>query len=144
MKSTMQNSIEKHTSKITGKIAGFDRILFWIEDHDRAQRFKDNFVKKNCPAFQAMAKRFNPFLGGLLKSMNYCWVIDQAEFATDVMFTDRGFLKPLYKELLKHSTLTFSAEDALNFLGNKLHGFFKGEVLKDYKRAGLAPVLNTK
>jgi hypothetical protein len=107
----------------------------WIEDPDRAQRFSDNFVKKNWPRiFQAMAKRFNPLLNDLLKSMNYYWVIDQAEFATDIMFTDRASLKPLYKELLKHATLTFSAEDVLTFLGRKLHGCFKGEVLNDYKK----------
>ena len=66
--------------------------------------------------------------------MDYYWVVDQAEFATDIMFSNRAVLKPLYQELLKHATLCFSAEDVLVFLGRKLHGRFEGEVLNDYKK----------
>lgn len=112
-----------------------ENAFVWIGDPERAQRFSDKFVKKNWPGtLQAIAKRFNPLLADLLKSMKYYWVTDQAEFATDVMFTDRTSLKPLYKELLKFATLIFSAEDVLCFLGRKLHGCFKGEVLNDYKK----------
>jgi hypothetical protein len=43
----------------------------WIEEPERAQRFADKFVKKNWPGIlQAIAKRFNPLLDDLLKSMN--------------------------------------------------------------------------
>lgn len=66
--------------------------------------------------------------------MDYYWVIDQSEFATDVIFTDRASLKSLYEKLVKHATLCFSAEDVLTFLGRKLHGRFEGEVLTDYKK----------
>jgi len=66
--------------------------------------------------------------------MRYYWIVEQAEYATDVMFTNPSTLKPLYQELLKHATLCFSAEDVLTFLGRKLHGRFEGEVLNQYRK----------
>ena len=50
------------------------------------------------------------------------------------MFKDQASLKPLYKELLQHALLCFSAEDVLTFLGRKLHGGFHGEILNDHKK----------
>jgi len=112
-----------------------DNAFLQIEDPQRAQRFSNRFTKKNWPIIlHAFAKRFNPLLKDLLQSMDYYWIVEQAEFATDVMFTDRTTLKPLYQELLKHATLCFSAEDVLSFLGRKLHGRFEGEVLNEYKK----------
>jgi len=112
-----------------------DNAFLQIEDPKRAQRFSNRFVKKNWPRIlHAFANRYNPLLKDLLQFMEYYWVLEQAEFATDIMFTDRATLKPLYQELLKHATLCFSAEDVLTFLGRKLHGSFEGEVLNDYKK----------
>jgi len=112
-----------------------DNAFLQIEDPRRAQRFSNRFAKKNWPRIlHVFAKRFNPLLKDLLQSMDYYWIVEQAEFATDVMFTDRATLKPLYQELLRHATLCFSAEDVLTFLDRKLHGRFNGEVLNEYKK----------
>ncbi len=112
-----------------------DNAFLWIEDPQRAQRFADNFVKKNWPRIlSAMARRVNPLMHDLLSGMNYYWVCDQAEYATDVMFGDRASLKPLYENLLRHATLCFSAEDVMTFLGRKLHGRFAGEIANEYKK----------
>ena len=112
-----------------------ENAFLQIEDPQRAQGFSNRFVRKNWPRIlHVFAKRFNPLFKDLLQSMDYYWIVEQAEFATDVMFTDRATLKPLYQELLKHATLCFSAEDVLTFLGRKLHGRFEGEVLNDYKK----------
>ena len=117
------------------KYRKLENAFLWIEDPKRAQRFSNRFAKKKWPRIlQAIAYRFNPLLKDLLQFMDYYWIVEQAEFATDVMFTDRATLKPLYQELLKHATLCFSAEDVLTFLGRKLHGRFEGEVLNDYKK----------
>jgi hypothetical protein len=70
----------------------------------------------------------------LLAGYAYYWVTDQFEYATDVMFKDRATLQSLYRKLLEHATLCFSAEDVLTFLGRKLNGNFKGEVLNDCKK----------
>lgn len=106
-----------------------------IDDCKRAQRFSDNFVRKNFPRIlEAIARKVNPLFNDLLKDMHYYWVIDQAEYATDILFKDRAALKCLYQKLLHHATVCFSAEDVLTFLGRKLNGNFQGEVTNGFKR----------
>jgi hypothetical protein len=112
-----------------------DNAFVRIQDSRRAQRFADGFVRKNWPRIlRVLARRVNPLLDGLLKGFGYYWVVEQAEFATDVIFKDRPALKPLYKELVKHAVVCFTAEDVLTFLGKKLHGNFTGEVHTHYKK----------
>jgi hypothetical protein len=112
-----------------------DNAFASIDDPRRAQRFADKFVHMNWPAIlHRFARRVCPLFADLLADMQYYWVVDQAEYATDVMFQDRASLKPLYEKLLNHATLCFSAEDVLTFLGRKLHGGFLGEVLNDHKK----------
>jgi len=71
---------------------------------------------------------------GPLKSLTYCWVIEQAEYSTDVLFRNPQALQSLYPRLLRHATLCFSAEDVLTFLGRKLTKLCAGEVLNDFKK----------
>ena len=63
-----------------------------------------------------------------LKRENYYWVIDQAEYATDVMFRESAGLSGLYKRMVEHARVSVSAEDVLKFLGRKPSGNFKGEL----------------
>lgn len=112
-----------------------DNAFAWIEDVARAQRFADRFVDMNWPGMlHRLARKVCPLLEDLLAGMEYYWVTDQAEYATDVMFRDRAALKSLYENLLRHATVCFSAEDVLTFLGRKLHGQFAGEVLTEAKK----------
>src|SRR5581483_385283 len=62
------------------------------------------------------------------------WVIDQAEYSTDVLFKGRQALAGLYPRLLDHAALNFSAQDILGFLGRRLHPRFDGEVLTECKK----------
>jgi hypothetical protein len=111
-----------------------DNAFLHIDQPQRVQRFADNLCKKNWPRILgAFARRANPHLSGILKRMQYYWVTDQCETAIDIMFRSRQALKDLYQKLLRHATLCFSAEDVLTFLGRKLHGCFKGEILNDFK-----------
>lgn len=59
----------------------------------------------------------------------YRWYVNQAEYASDVMFRGRDALKELYVRLLDHAAVNFSAQDILGFLGRSLHGNFQGEVV---------------
>ncbi|MEO6624655.1 MAG: hypothetical protein ABIN37_07475 [Burkholderiaceae bacterium] len=58
-------------------------------------------------------------------------VAAQAEYSTDVMFKTALGLRELYPRLLSHSTLCFGAKEVMNFLGRKLVGNFRGEVVSD-------------
>ena len=107
----------------------------WISDPQRAQKFADRFEKTNWPrVLSALAGRITPMLKDVLAGMDYYWVMDQAEDATDVIFRDADALQAPYEQLLKHATLCFSAEDVLTFLGRKMNGNFQGEVLTDMKK----------
>jgi hypothetical protein len=112
-----------------------ENAFVWIDKPQRAQRLADRFTRRNWPrTLEALARRVNPLMKDLLGKMKHYWVADQSEYATDVMFKNRESLRPLYEKLLRHATLCFSAEDVLTFLGRKLHGGFKGEVLNDCKK----------
>lgn len=112
-----------------------DNAFTWIADPPRAQRFADKFQDLDWPVILSrFAERANPLLGTLISNMDYYWVIDQAEFATDVMFQRPSALKNLYAKLLEHATLCFGAEDVMTFLGKRLNGVFKGEVVSDFKK----------
>lgn len=127
----LARKLDKHHIKYRQQ----DNAFTWIEDPQRAQRLADAMVRMNWPRIlTSFARRVNPLLKDLLSGMNYYWVTDQAEYATDVMFEDANALQPLYEKLVKHATLCFSAEDVLTFLGRKLHGNYQGEVLTDSKK----------
>jgi hypothetical protein len=109
-----------------------DNAFTCIEDIPRAQRIATGLPKMNWPRIlRRVALKTNPLLRTLLRGLRYHWVTDQAEVATDVLFPDRASLQPLYGQLVKHSTLCFSAEDVLGFLGRRLHGLYKGQVVTE-------------
>jgi hypothetical protein len=111
-----------------------DNAFLSIDSLPRAQRLADRFVRIRWPrVLAAFARRVNPLMTSLLKGMNYYWVTQQAEYATDVMFKNPAALAGLYPALLQHATARFSAEDVMTFLGRKLTGHFAGDVGTDYK-----------
>jgi len=61
------------------------------------------------------------------------WVVDQAEFATDLLFTSPAALGGLYQKLLAFATLTFTPKDILGFLGRKWDRRFAGDVQTEVK-----------
>jgi len=112
-----------------------DNAFLSIDDPKRAQRWGDRFARKNWPRIlTAFARRVNPLMKKLLRGMDYYWVTEQAEFATDVMFQSPTALGGLYENLLKHATNCFGAEDVMTFLGRKLHGNFAGDIGNHYKK----------
>ena len=112
-----------------------ENAFAWLENPKRAQRFADGLPNKNWPRILSrFARMVNPLLPRVLDGCSYYWVAHQTELATDIMFRDRAALRCLYPRLLRHATLTFSAEDVMVFLGRKFHGNFQGEVINDARR----------
>jgi hypothetical protein len=106
-----------------------DNAFVELGDVTAAQKCADRFVKRNWPKLlHGLARQFNPLLGDALAGREYYWVVDQAEYATDVLFKDGASLASLYPRLVEHATLCLGAEDVLKFLGRKLHPSFAGEV----------------
>jgi hypothetical protein len=112
-----------------------DNAFLALDDLASAQQLADQLTRKKWRRFlDALAKRVNPLLRTLLRKVNYYWVTDQAEYATDILFKDRDSLHSLYQCLLRHAILVFSADDILGFLGKKLDPRFQGEITSDCKK----------
>jgi len=114
-----------------------DNAFTALDDPDQAQKIADRFPHLSWPnVLDRWARLVNPLLTSQpwLKGRSYYWVIDQAEFSTDVLFRSRKALAEIYPRLLDHATLQFSAADILTFLGRKLDPRFQGEVLTDCKK----------
>jgi hypothetical protein len=113
-----------------------DNAFTQLDDPGSAQRLADRFPHLSwVKILSRWAKRFNPLLGrSWLKPGDYYWVIDQAEYSTDVLFRHADDLAPLYQRLLDHAALQFSASDILTFFGRRLHTRFDGEILTTCKK----------
>lgn len=106
-----------------------------IEDIGKAQKISNSFTRMNWPRIlQKYAKTVNPLLKNLLKGMEYYWVIDQSEYATDIFFPNGKTLSPLYRKLEQHAAICLRAEDIMTYLGRKLNGNFKGEIGNHLKK----------
>ena len=113
-----------------------DNAFVWIEDMNRAQKFADRFCSLNWPRLlNGYAKKVNPLMADLLKSMSYYWVTAQSEYSTDILFKNPSHLSELYPRLLSPSTLCFGATEVMSFLGRKIRSYFPGGCRQRYLRS---------
>jgi hypothetical protein len=115
----------------------WDNSLLAIDDLDAAAGLCERFAHKAWPrVLNAFARRLNPLLPAIRAANygGYYWVLDQAEIATDVMFTTRPRLLAVWPDLVRHAALNMSSEDVLGFLGRKLHPSLQAQVVTDTKR----------
>lgn len=100
----------------------------------QAQRLADRFAKLNwLKILDRWAQRVNPLLRERFPDERLRWVVDQAEFATDLRFTSRQALAGLYRPLVDYAVVTFTPKDILGFLGRKWDRRFDGEVHTHYE-----------
>jgi hypothetical protein len=105
-----------------------------LDDPKEAQRIADRFAKLNWPRIlDRWADQVNPLLRKLLHGYSVHWVVDQAEYATDLLFQSRAALAGLYRALLDYAVRTFTPKDILTFLGRKWDRRFDGEVHTHYE-----------
>jgi hypothetical protein len=111
-----------------------DNAFVELGDVAAAQRAADRFAKLPWPKLlERYAQQINPLLQAELKGMTHYWVVDQAEYATDIRFASRHALAGLFLRLLEFAVLTFSPKKIFGFLGRKWHDQFDGEVHTHYK-----------
>jgi hypothetical protein len=112
-----------------------DNAFTEIDNFKAAQSCADRLAKQNWPKLLGeLARQFNPLVGKELRQQDYYWVLEQAEYATDVLFREASGLAGLYPRLVEHARTCFTAEDVLKFLGRKLNPCFKGEVQTHVQR----------
>ncbi len=111
-----------------------DNAFVQLADPAAAQRCADRFAKLPWPKIlERYARQVNPLLHAELKGLSHYWVIDQAEYATDVCFASKHALAALFGRLLAFALLTFSPKKIFCYLGRKWHERFDGEVQTHYK-----------
>lgn len=81
--------------------------------HTRWDHLLDPLIRQYHPVHQQL-QRFMP--------LPYYWTVAESEYATDVMFRDRGALQRIYPALVHHSVMSFGAEQVLRFLGRQRIG----------------------
>lgn len=108
-----------------------DNAFTRLDHPEKARRLAERFPKLPwVKLLSRWARLVNPLLKQQwLQRGPYYWVIDQAEYSTDVLFRRPDDLKTLYPRLIEHGLMHFSADDILKFLGRKLVPQFDGEVL---------------
>ena len=105
-----------------------------LDDPVQAQHLADHFARLNWPKIlNRWARQVNPLLRDLLPGYPVHWVVDQAEYATDLLFKSRAALAGLYRTLLDYAVRTFTPKDILSFLGRKWDRRFDGEVHTEYE-----------
>jgi hypothetical protein len=74
----------------------------------------------------------NPLLPAITYAgfSSYWWVIDQCEYASDILFTERAALEAIRDDLVTTLATTFGAKDVPHFLGRKSHPAFAGVRLR--------------
>jgi hypothetical protein len=112
-----------------------DNTFVELDDPARAQQLADRFIREDWPRrLRALALRVLPPLSDVLVGFEHYWVVDQAEHATDVVFSSRDKLAELFPRLLDHAVLHFQAADILGFLGRRLYAHYDGDVFTNCKK----------
>jgi hypothetical protein len=105
-----------------------------LDDPVQSQRLADRFARLDWPRIlDRWAQQVNPLLCELFSGYPVHWVVDQAEYATDLLFKSRAALAGLYRTLVDYAVRTFTPKDILSFLGRKWDRRFDGEVHTQYE-----------
>lgn len=88
-----------------------------VEQFNPAQLHQslDMFAQQFCPVIQSL-------------NLSYQWSIYQAEYATDLVFKRQSDLQAFYPHLVETLIHTVKPVDIATFLGQKLHGNYRGEM----------------
>jgi hypothetical protein len=123
--------------KLTQAGSGFEKIdnaFVRLDDPQKAQRIADRFAKLPWPKIlERYARLVNPLLHKELQNLSHYWVVDQAEFATDLLFASKHALGGLFARLLEYALLTFSPKKIFQYLGRQWHERFDGEAQTWYR-----------
>jgi len=114
-----------------------ENCFVWLEDVAGAQQLMDQLLKMNWPQWlDNVAGRVNPALDSVLRGyhVNYYWSAYESEWASDVMFADPSALERIYPLLARGAISSFGSDNVMRFLGKKLCGQFRGEVVSSYRR----------
>jgi hypothetical protein len=119
------------------KYESYDNSITWVADLEKAQELSDRFHEKKWdPVFDVFAKRLNsyiPRIENLFGNHGYKWVIQESEYASDVLFKSVEGLQKYFPYFIEYASLCQMGVNIYTFFGRKLHGLNKGEIVSDRK-----------
>jgi len=114
-----------------------DNKIIAVDDPAAVAAVCERFAHTDWPpVLERQAALVNPLLPDITHTgfPGYWWVIDQCEYASDVLFTDRAALETIRGYLVSAAITALGATEVLHFLGRKPHPAFAGEVTIDSRR----------
>jgi hypothetical protein len=114
-----------------------DNCFTTIADFAKAQRLMDQQLRSRWPRLlDRFARMLNPLQQEIFRDFptSYYWTVYQSEWASDLVFESPAALREIYPALVRHASTSFSSGDVMRFLGAKVHGNFKGELLSEFGR----------
>src|SRR6266478_6941798 len=85
----------------------------------RLHRKLDEFAERYCPILQQIEEFYH-------------WSLDEAEYATDIVFERQADLQAIYGNLIRTAIQTVKPDDIATFLGKKLNGNYQDEMGNRY------------
>jgi hypothetical protein len=108
-----------------------DNAFTSIEDFAAAQQLADGWdAFRLHRKLDAFAQRYCPILKSIEES--YHWSLDEAEYATDIVFHRQPDLQAIYGNLIRTAIHTVKPDDIATFLGKKLNGNYQDEMGNRY------------
>ncbi len=108
-----------------------DNAFVEIGDWNQAQQMADDWkIKQIHRKLDEFAQRFCPIFRHF--GVQYHWSLDQAEYATDIVFRRQSDLQPLYAQLTRTAIHAVKPDNIATFLGKKLHGNYQDEMGNRY------------
>lgn len=104
-----------------------DNAFSQITDWAKAQKWADDWkVEKIHRKLDEFAQRYCPIIAGF--GLRYHWSLDQAEYATDIVFRRQSDLQAIYGNLTRTAIHAVKPDHVATFLGRKLHGNYQDEM----------------
>lgn len=104
-----------------------DNAFFFIADFQEAEQLAQQLnIEKLHKRLDEFAKCYCPPIKSLKAS--YHWSIMQVEYSTDIVFKQHNDLQAFYPYLLETLIHSVKPENIATFLGQKLHGNYKGQM----------------
>jgi hypothetical protein len=108
-----------------------DNAFTAIEDWAVAQQVADSWDPSRLHRrLDEFADRYCPILRSIEES--YHWSLDEAEYATDIVFRRQADLQAIYGNLIRTAIHTVKPDDIATFLGKKLNGNYQDEMGNRY------------
>lgn len=104
-----------------------DNAFTEVSDWNRAQTISDDWQADRLhKRLNRFAQRFCPIFKHF--GVDYHWSINQAEYATDLVFNRQSDLAAIYDNLTRTAIHTVKPDNIATFLGRKLNGNYQDEM----------------